>query len=1178
MGQSNNPNPPDSSSNIVNLSHLVPKGFKKLPMDELQKTFTNTTKTDVATFIAEMTPIIGDAMAAKEVYNEIQKDDPNWLLVGALGGATIIGAFPLVGDAASQLIRRGARQALDVAKRIEVNPNALGSMGGNISLKPKVNQDVLDAEALLDDPNKLRLWQDNARLPESKRQANPEKSKQAAKDLFQGNITSKKSRSIIKDELPNTLFTKETMPNMPTVTEVVGSLGNKSGKNGILGVKGFDLEAGQVVSSRLDIPAYNNYNKWVVSIHDGTKDAGSVVGYGQAIRLKNIRFGSKAKDALDIAKGKRANLTTGEEKPMGKATIARIFGEYIPEDPYKLQALASKLLDDPDWVQVGMNPYKGSAFYDKATGFPVVEAEEVIQVGPLVLARGVKKPTISQLKELAVRTKDGKIRMFNEGGSVEKQTHMAFVDGGVVTPMDKDGTKKLVGKPTGKKTKADRMVYKTSDGEFVSEKSTTFEYGGKWINVPTIHNGYEYDQDELNIMLEHNVIKPTSIHDNIKEAEEAAKERSFSLMDMAKGGAVTMDNQMELFAEGGFNDQGGTVDEVSGNEVPVGSLKEEVRDDIPANVSEGEFVLPADVVRYFGLAKLMKMRDEAKSGLAKMEDMGQMGNSDEVTVDKNMPFSMEDLDVEDEEGNSMEFADGGYVRKFQVGGYSSSNTGIITQPSTQEFTAQEPTNFTSNYTPKVAPASGFEPSFGTQPQQQVLPSFSQVIPDAMKYMDTSKNIATTVAPTLPVAPSVAAPFVAAPNQNNDREPPAVVKKDLEKIVNWDDMNYDKLAKVAKSMNSTVTRIAGGVAQATPLGGVFTAIQLRDRKKLNRALQNEFLNPTNTDTRKQQLEDIWQKNVTGISKFRNTKKPTLQETVDSNRLKFKNSGKTLTYQKSASELAEEKWNIVLNNDLSGIKNRKDIASNSAKKRANERINDLLTRGDQSYRNSIIRTLNSGYSGSTVNGIAVGAIADIKGQGGVVAHSKGTKDIDGKDIGGLVVRSNENKTVFKNSEGEYYTNGGWFNGGATVVTLTDGKWVEPKDNVPPKNTDKGKPSDKKSAVCTAFRNLGYLPDDIWALDDIFGRKLEKTNPTMVKGYRLWAVPVAKFIQTNTLLARTLRAIMWPITKAWANEMAYRVKPEKYRPNLSGKAIMLLGGSVCALIGYVHKMSSKQNGELV
>ena len=34
--------------------------------------------------------------------------------------------------------------------------------------------------------------------------------------------------------------------------------------------------------------------------------------------------------------------------------------------------------------------------------------------------------------------------------------------------------------------------------------------------------------------------------------------------------------------------------------------------------------------------------------------------------------------------------------------------------------------------------------------------------------------------------------------------------------------------------------------------------------------------------------------------------------------------------------------------------------------------------------------------------------------------------------MVVRSNENKTVFKNSEGEYYTNGGWFNGGGGGYT--------------------------------------------------------------------------------------------------------------------------------------------------
>ena len=40
------------------------------------------------------------------------------------------------------------------------------------------------------------------------------------------------------------------------------------------------------------------------------------------------------------------------------------------------------------------------------------------------------------------------------------------------------------------------------------------------------------------------------------------------------------------------------VDPVSGNEVPPGSLPEEVRDDIPAQLSEGAYVVTADVLRF----------------------------------------------------------------------------------------------------------------------------------------------------------------------------------------------------------------------------------------------------------------------------------------------------------------------------------------------------------------------------------------------------------------------------------------------------------------------------------------------------------------------------------------------------------------------------------------------------
>lgn len=67
------------------------------------------------------------------------------------------------------------------------------------------------------------------------------------------------------------------------------------------------------------------------------------------------------------------------------------------------------------------------------------------------------------------------------------------------------------------------------------------------------------------------------------------------------------------------------VDPVSGNEVPPGSLPEEVRDDIPAMLSEGEYIIPADVLRYYGMKFFEDLRAEAKIGLAGMEADGRIG-------------------------------------------------------------------------------------------------------------------------------------------------------------------------------------------------------------------------------------------------------------------------------------------------------------------------------------------------------------------------------------------------------------------------------------------------------------------------------------------------------------------------------------------------------------------------
>lgn len=126
----------------------------------------------------------------------------------------------------------------------------------------------------------------------------------------------------------------------------------------------------------------------------------------------------------------------------------------------------------------------------------------------------------------------------------------------------------------------------------------------------------------------------------------------------AKGG-IKMEQQMELFEDGGLMQEGGMTDEVSGNEVPVGSTRSEVRDDIDAKLSEGEFVFPADVVRYFGLEKLMQLRQEAKAGLKRMEEMGQMGNSEEATLPDDLPFTLEDLILIEDEDASQKFASGG---------------------------------------------------------------------------------------------------------------------------------------------------------------------------------------------------------------------------------------------------------------------------------------------------------------------------------------------------------------------------------------------------------------------------------------------------------------------------------------------------------------------------------------
>jgi hypothetical protein len=76
---------------------------------------------------------------------------------------------------------------------------------------------------------------------------------------------------------------------------------------------------------------------------------------------------------------------------------------------------------------------------------------------------------------------------------------------------------------------------------------------------------------------------------------------------------------------------------------------EEVADDIPALLSEGEYVLPANVVRYIGLERIMDMHRQVLSEIQQMEDLGMIQN-----VDKNGQPEDDDDEMKFAEGEEPE--------------------------------------------------------------------------------------------------------------------------------------------------------------------------------------------------------------------------------------------------------------------------------------------------------------------------------------------------------------------------------------------------------------------------------------------------------------------------------------------------------------------------------------------
>jgi hypothetical protein len=538
-------------------------------------------------------------MAAKQVYDELQKDEPNYLLAGALGGAAIIGLIPGLGDVAAAAIRKGAKTALNTAKRVEIDPDTLGMMGGNIRLAPKKTDDYLtlgnasyktlrgQADESADIKSAEKLFDSSEDYIDGvrKQQAKNREQEKAGKRPFQEEALALEKDEITSKEFREVAFSDvekfKTLEELPTFTEIVFALDKQKRAKGIVGLNKTmpkdvkPIAAGDKVKARLDIPAYNRFDVYVPQITYKKPDVkGAESVFSRTMVIEDVTFPTPTKPAFDIARGRD---NTG--KAVTKYPHATINGTVASDPATKLMYtdkdahnLAKSVFDNPDYIHLGYNPDRGGFFYDRETSMPVFDSPLVVQIGKQIFAKRSTETSaerIAKMRKMDVRkvaTEKKKPTLFNEGG-------MAMDD-----QME--------------------MVFKSSRG-------------------------------------------------------------------YALGGAVE------------------EVDPVSGNEVPTGSLPEEVRDDIPARLSEGEYVVPADVVRYYGVKFFEDLRSQAKMGFDTMESNGRIGGEPmgmEIVEPEDMQFDISELEVVDD--GVMGFDEGGFVDDGGALGLGSEGIGLSNEVST----------------------------------------------------------------------------------------------------------------------------------------------------------------------------------------------------------------------------------------------------------------------------------------------------------------------------------------------------------------------------------------------------------------------------------------------------------------------------------------------------------------
>lgn len=121
--------------------------------------------------------------------------------------------------------------------------------------------------------------------------------------------------------------------------------------------------AGDKVTVRTHRPVYEQLGDRFAELSNG--------GVTNVLKMRNVRFGFSPRSYTD-----------------GTSAVMEFSGDWVDESRSSITRQAQDTL--ASWVQIDANTERFTSFYDRMTGGPVASADEVIQVGGLLLAKGVQ--------------------------------------------------------------------------------------------------------------------------------------------------------------------------------------------------------------------------------------------------------------------------------------------------------------------------------------------------------------------------------------------------------------------------------------------------------------------------------------------------------------------------------------------------------------------------------------------------------------------------------------------------------------------------------------------------------------------------------------------------------------------------------------------------------------------